>query len=149
MSISLYGSTLRPLTYVSRSLYRYSSPLTRLTPARCLQDRFRGFLTSQPTVQSIHHISPIYHDYLICLEKRVALIGGFCAPIRRTKPTRLLPLIARRFGSVPANEWDELQKLSLGKRLKVMLKKYWYVAIPLHFVNCSLWFVALFILAKW
>lgn len=48
----------------------------------------------------------------------------------------------------PKNEWAELMKLSLIKRLNVMLKKYWYIAIPFHCINCAVWFVSFFLLAQ-
>lgn len=48
-----------------------------------------------------------------------------------------------------SNEWEELLKLPLMKRMKVMFKKYWYIAIPLHCVNSALWFASMFFLVKW
>ncbi|KAH9416068.1 hypothetical protein DERP_000564 [Dermatophagoides pteronyssinus] len=48
----------------------------------------------------------------------------------------------------PKNEWEELMKLSLVKRLHVMFKKYWYIAIPFHCINCAIWFASFFLLAQ-
>lgn len=50
--------------------------------------------------------------------------------------------------SQPKNEWAELKKLPLVKRLHVMFKKYWYIAIPFHCVNCAVWFASFFLLAQ-
>lgn len=46
------------------------------------------------------------------------------------------------------NEWEELAKLSIGARLKVMLKKYWYIALPLHFAGSVAWLGSLYLLCK-
>ncbi|UXI18872.1 hypothetical protein NH340_JMT04815 [Sarcoptes scabiei] len=46
------------------------------------------------------------------------------------------------------NEWDELTKLPLTKRLHLMLKRYWYIAIPFHLVASCFWFGSLFLLCK-
>lgn len=47
------------------------------------------------------------------------------------------------------NEWEAIMKLPLGARMKMLIKKYWYVAIPIHLVTCSLWFGLLYLAAKW
>lgn len=48
-----------------------------------------------------------------------------------------------------SNEWEKLLKLPLMKRMNVMFKKYWYIAIPLHCINSALWFASMFFLVKW
>lgn len=40
-------------------------------------------------------------------------------------------------------------KLPLGARMKMLIKKYWYVAIPIHMVTCTIWFGLLYLAAKW
>ncbi len=50
--------------------------------------------------------------------------------------------------SEPMNEWQELMKMSLFKRFKVMFKKYWYISIPVHCITSGLWFGLLYLIAK-
>lgn len=47
------------------------------------------------------------------------------------------------------SEWETVKALPLGKRLKYMLKKYWYIAIPIHCISSALWFGALYMICKW
>lgn len=46
------------------------------------------------------------------------------------------------------NEWAELSKMSIGQRLKVMIRKYWYIALPLHFVGSCAWFGGFYLLCR-
>lgn len=38
--------------------------------------------------------------------------------------------------------------MGLFAKLKYYLKRYWYIAIPIHIVNCSLWFALFYIAVK-
>jgi hypothetical protein len=35
---------------------------------------------------------------------------------------------------------EEKQPEGLFARMKFYIKRYWYIAIPVHTINCSLWF---------
>ena len=61
--------------------------------------------------------------------------------LRSFKPLKPLP----RSGQ---DEWAELAKLSITKRLKILIKKYWYVAIPLHMANSLAWFGGLYLICR-
>jgi hypothetical protein len=50
--------------------------------------------------------------------------------------------------SEPTNEWQELMKMSLFKRFKVMFKKYWYISIPVHCITSGIWFGLFYLIAK-
>lgn len=63
---------------------------------------------------------------------------------RNVKPIRRIVEEGKK-----TDEWDELSKMSLFQRYKIMLKKYWYVAIPVHAITSALWFGAFYIAAKW
>lgn len=105
------------------------------------------------TVSRYQHRKPLSfnssHNLSRCFvpqTNRITLFGN----VFQILPNRSLHLQSRiwapvRTARIAQDEWAELQKLSLMKRLHVMLKKYWYVAIPLHCVNCGLWLLALYL----
>jgi len=45
--------------------------------------------------------------------------------------------LPRRTGN---NEWETLMKLPISQRLKILIRKYWYIVLPLHGALCLSWF---------
>ncbi|KAM3726335.1 Translocon-associated protein subunit delta [Dirofilaria immitis] len=45
-------------------------------------------------------------------------------------------------------EHREAKPTGLFAKLKYYLKRYWYIAIPIHIVNCVIWFIVLYITVR-
>lgn len=43
---------------------------------------------------------------------------------------------------------QEEQPEGLFAKLKFYIKRYWYIAIPVHTINCSIWFIAFYIAVR-
>ena len=71
---------------------------------------------------------------------------GRSEPFVRTQQSRSINFNLPR--SEGPNEWETISKLSIPQRLKYMLKKYWYIAIPLHAVTSIMWFGTMYLLCK-
>lgn len=75
---------------------------------------------------------------------------GFLQPtfVRQNVIFRRMTQNAGGGGGGIGNEWAELSKMSIGQRLKVMIRKYWYIALPLHFVGSCAWFGGFYLLCR-
>ncbi|VDN18589.1 unnamed protein product [Gongylonema pulchrum] len=45
-------------------------------------------------------------------------------------------------------EHKEAKPTGLFAKLKYYLKRYWYIAIPIHIVNCAVWFIVFYIVCR-
>uniref|UniRef100_A0A915PYH0 Translocon-associated protein subunit delta n=1 Tax=Setaria digitata TaxID=48799 RepID=A0A915PYH0_9BILA len=45
-------------------------------------------------------------------------------------------------------ENKETKPTTLFAKLKYYLKRYWYIAIPIHIANCAVWFIVLYVAVK-
>lgn len=43
---------------------------------------------------------------------------------------------------------QEAKPIGLFAKLKYYLKRYWYIAIPIHIASCVMWFILLYIAVK-
>lgn len=50
---------------------------------------------------------------------------------------------ARKLQAIEQSKQEEKPK-GLVAKLKFYIKRYWYIAIPVHTINCSIWFVSLY-----
>lgn len=149
MSLTIFAQRLSPLSRVIHQC-----------PFSVRNDFFRVASTAsrQLLIVKSAHINIINSTLYAPATGKIAGNVSLCQLYRTPLLTTNLPFRQQQFSSLfkisqrsftGKNDWNELQDLSLMKRLKVMLKKYWYVAIPIHVVNSIVWFTCLFLLMKW
>jgi hypothetical protein len=54
---------------------------------------------------------------------------------------------ARKLTAIEHSKREEKPKGLIGT-VKYYFKRYWYIAIPVHLVNCSIWFAALYLAVR-